>query len=410
MDVLYYHQHFSTPDGAAGTRSYEMARALTARGHRVTVVCGSYGDGSSGLTTDFVMGRRQGVVDGIHVVELRLPYRNRDGFLRRSLVFVRYALRSIGIALTRKYDIVFASSTPLTAGLPGIAARLLRRKPFVFEVRDLWPELPREMGVITNPVVLRLLDWLEWLSYGTADACIGLSPGIINGIRRRSGSGKPLRMIPNGCDLALFGGKARAAESKARHGDTPFTAVFTGAHGIANGLDALLDCAAVLKQRGRDDIRLLMIGDGKLKPELQRRAAREQLDNCEFRDPVPKRQLAAELWRCDAGIMMLADVPAFYYGTSPNKFFDYLAAGLPVVNNYGGWLAQMIHEHNCGIAVPGGRPELLADALQRLVDEPGTRDMMAQNARALGEREFDRRRLAEEFVDFLEQTHGGTVT
>lgn len=168
MKVLYYHQHFSTPQGSTGTRSYAMARHLLQAGHEVTMVCGAYAGGQTGLTGPYRDGRRAGRVDGIQVIELELPYANRDGFLKRALTFLKFAWRSAGIALRQDYDVVFATTTPLTAGIPGICARWLRGKPFVFEVRDLWPELPKAMGVITNPVVLWAMGVLEWLSYRSA--------------------------------------------------------------------------------------------------------------------------------------------------------------------------------------------------------------------------------------------------
>src|SRR5690606_20654079 len=115
----------------------------------------------------------------------RLPYSNNHGFLRRTITFLTFALRSIGLALREQYDVIFATSTPLTAGIPGIVARWLRGKPFVFEVRDLWPELPREMGVIRNPLVLTAMSLLEWLTYHSAHRLIGLAPGIVDGIIRR---------------------------------------------------------------------------------------------------------------------------------------------------------------------------------------------------------------------------------
>ncbi|SVE36541.1 uncharacterized protein METZ01_LOCUS489395, partial [marine metagenome] len=118
---MYFHQHFSTPDGASGTRSYEFARRLVENGHQVVMVCGSFGIGSTGLNKAFDSGKRRGIVDGIDVIEFKLPYGNEQNFLRRGLVFVRYALKSILIALTESYDVIFATSTPLTAGIPGIA-------------------------------------------------------------------------------------------------------------------------------------------------------------------------------------------------------------------------------------------------------------------------------------------------
>jgi len=405
MHILYFHQHFSTPAGSTGTRSYEMAKALIARGHEVTMVCGSSTAGETGLTAEPVNGLRQGIVDGIQVKEICLPYSNHDSLVKRSITFLKFALKSTGIAWRTDYDLLFATSTPLTAGIPGIAMRVLKpSRPFVFEVRDLWPELPREMGVITNPVILWAMSVLEWFSYHAAKGCIGLSPGIKQGIQRRSRPDHPVAMVPNGCDLELF-----RAQDRARAPGTPLTAVFTGAHGMANGLDAVLDAAAVLKQRGRTDIRLLFIGDGKLKPGLVQRAETEGLSNCVFMSSVPKTELTRLMDQTDVGLMILANVPAFYYGTSPNKFFDYIASGLPVLNNYPGWLADLISEHQCGIAVPPTDPEAFADALCRLADDPEARLEMGRNARVLAEAQFGREALAKQFVDFLESCAAGTA-
>ena len=402
MRVLYFHQHFSTPSGSTGTRSYEMARRLISRGHHVTMVCGSGKMASSGLQGEPTKGIRRGTVDDIDVIEFCLPYSNYDSLLKRSLTFLRFAWRSIRLALCLEYDLVFATSTPLTAGIPGIFASLLRHKLFIFEVRDLWPELPREMGVVTNPAVLAAMSVLEWSSYHAAKGCIGLSPGIVRGIVRRRGSAENVTMVPNGCDLDLFLPQDGEVRRPAEVAPEDFVAVFTGAHGMANGLDAVLDAAGELIKKGRSDIKIVFIGDGKLKPNLIQRALREGLDNCLFMDPVPKLKLAEYLRGADAGLMILGNVPAFYYGTSPNKFFDYIAIGLPVINNYPGWLAEMISDNNCGIVVPPENPQSFASALEKLSDERELRKQMAQNARALAVREFNRIDLCDKFVDFLE--------
>ncbi|HEX6588855.1 MAG TPA: glycosyltransferase family 4 protein [Longimicrobiales bacterium] len=403
MKVLYFHQHFSTPRGSGGIRSYEMARRLLARGHRVTMVCGSYAGGQTGLETPFVRGRRRGTVDGIDVVEFDLSYSNSDGFLRRTWTFLRYALRSTALVFTEAYDLVFATSTPLTAGIPGIVARRLRGKPFVFEVRDLWPELPREMGVIRNPLVLGAMSVLEWLSYHSAVRLVGLSPGIVDGIARRGIDRDRIALIPNGCDLSIF---ATAVEPLRPAGvaQSDTLAIFAGTHGIANGLDAVLDAAAELKRRGRGDIRLLLVGQGRLKPALEERARREELDNVLFHAPVEKAQLARLLAGTDVGLQILANVPAFYFGTSPNKFFDYLAAGLPVLINYPGWLADAVRENDCGFAVPPDDPVAFADALERAAADRAATRAMGARARDLARREFDRALLAERWVDWIE--HG----
>jgi len=400
MKVLYFHQHFSTPDGATGIRSYEMARHLIKRGHKVLMICGSYQGAASGLSVPFKNGSRRGIVNNIEVLEFELPYSNSDSFLRRFGLFIRFALKSIKVALTEKYDLLFATTTPLTVGLPGIFARWLRFKPFVFEVRDLWPELPKAMGVITNPLVLKLVGLLEWVSYRSAHHCIGLSPGIVDGIKKCGVADERVTMISNGCDLNLF--------SEAEHkrvegvGEGDLVAIFTGTHGVANGVDAALSAAQVLKKRGRADIKLCFIGSGKLKPDLIKHAHQWKLDNCIFIDPVRKRELAEYLNGADIGMQLLKNIPAFYYGTSPNKFFDYIASGLPVLTNYPGWIEGMIEKNNCGIVVPPDDPVSFADALEFAADDRKELIKMGNNARVLAEQKFDRKQLGDEFVDWIE--------
>lgn len=402
MKVLYFHQHFTTPDGAGGTRSYELARALVARGHRVTMVCGRSDRSALAVPWDARAGWYRGTIDGIDVIALPLDYSNRDGLLRRSLVFLRFALRSVGIAFREPHDVLFATSTPLTAAVPGIVSKLVRpRSRFVFEVRDLWPELPRALGM-KNPILLGGMSVLEWLAYRTADACIGLAPGIVEGIRRRGPQGQPVAMIPNGCDLELFSPAKRGALNLPGVAAGDFVAGFTGAHGVANGLDAVLDAAAELKRRGRSDIKLVLIGDGKCKAALVARAEREGLTNCVFLPLVAKRDLAAVTASFDCGLQILANVPAFYFGTSPNKFFDFLSSGVPVVVNYPGWMSDLVTAHRAGIAVPPEDAGALAGALERLAGEVALRREMGANARWLGTAQFDRLKLAHRFVQMIE--------
>jgi len=404
MKILYFHQHFGTPAAGGGTRSYEFARRLVNKGHEVVMVCGTKGYGT-GLTGPFIKGMRRGFIDGIDVIEFELPYSNNMSFIKRTIQFVKYAIKSTWLALKEDCDLVFATSTPLTAGIPGIFARILRRKPFVFEVRDLWPELPREMGVITNPVILRLMDWLEWISYHAATGCVGLSPGIVKGIARRGIPTDRIRMIPNGCDFDIFDNENIEKKRPEFALDTDLLATFTGAHGLANGLGAVLDAAAVLKKRNRNDIKILFVGDGMLKARLEKRVNDEGLDNCHFMAPMPKTQLASLQKGADVGLMILANVPAFYYGTSPNKFFDYIATGLPVLNNYPGWIADMIKENNCGIAVSPNNPEEFAGALIYMTEHREILRNMAENAKKLALREFGRDKLADDFIDFLESVY-----
>lgn len=403
MHILYFHQHFSTPSGATGTRSYEMAKKLLVLGHSVTMVCGSYNVGATGLSCKFINGRREGNVAGIHVIEFDLSYANTDGFVTRSWQFIKFAYHSVKIALKNDYDLLFATSTPLTASIPGIFAKTFRGKKFVFEVRDLWPELPKAMGVISNPIVLGGMSILEKLSYAKADGCIGLSPGIVDGIRRRSADDLAVAMIPNGCDISLFESKENSFEMPFKVTDDQVIACFTGAHGLANGLHSILDAAQELKKRCDKQVILLFVGEGGVKPSLIKRAQDQELDNCIFLNAMPKHQLVGLLNSADIGLMPLANIPAFYYGTSPNKFFDYISCRLPVLNNYPGWLADMIKEHGCGMAVEPENPIALADALQSMAKNKVRLNEMGNKGKLLAKESFDRDVLSDQFAHFLEE-------
>ncbi len=400
MHILYFHQHFSTPQGSSGTRSYEMAQALIRAGHSVTMVCGKYEQGKTGLTVEFARGQRRGTVEGIDVIEYALDYGNHMGIAQRIGVFLKFALASIAVALREPADVVFATSTPLTAGIPGIFARWLRRKPFVFEVRDLWPELPKAMGVITNPIVLGLMSVLEWVSYHSADRLVGLSPGIVDGIARRGVARERIELVPNGCDLDLFAEHSEAWRPEGVRNEQ-LLAIFTGTHGPANGLDAVLNAAAVVQERGRDDIRIALVGQGRDKASLQARAHDENLENVLFLDSVPKTQLTGLMAGADIGLQVLRNVPAFYYGTSPNKYFDYISAGLPVLNNYPGWLAGLIVDNDCGFAVSPDDPISFADALIAAAEDRQALKKMGANARQLADTQFSRKLLAKRWTDWV---------
>lgn len=379
-----------------------MARSAVSRGHQVTMVCG--GDVRSGLDLPEVKpGLRRGNLEGIEIFQFVLPYSNQLSLTQRAQVFLKYAMRSVGLAMRLDYDVLFATSTPLTAGIPGIVMKLIRRrKKFVFEVRDLWPELPKAMGVVTNPLILWGMSVLEWASYRSADGCIGLAPGIVDGIRRRARKDLPTAMAPNGCDLELFAPGKRENLNLPGINPGDFVAVFSGAHGIANGLDAVLDAAIVLQKRGTRGIKILLIGDGNQKAALRDRAMRESLENVVFHNLLPKRRLAEVIGAVDCGMQILANIPAFYFGTSPNKFFDYIAAGRPVLINYPGWLAKLVTDHECGIATPPDDPNSFADALERMANSPELCMIMGQKSRQLAETEFARSTLAKQWVDFVE--------
>ena len=399
MNLLYFHQHFSTPNGTTGIRSYEMSKRLIEQGHKVTVVCGSYLGGDTGLGSKFIRGKREGTVDGINIIEFDLAYKNSDNFFKRSIVFLIFSFKSLLILFRKEYDTIFSTSTPLTAAIPGIFGRWLLGKKFIFEVRDLWPELPKAMGVIKNPIYLIMLSALEKLAYVSANKCIGLSPGIVSGMIKKGVKSKNIILVPNGCDLSLFQNSNSWRPDSIRESD--FLCVYSGTHGIANGLDSLLDVSLELQNQKINNIKILLVGDGMMKDSLQKKSSKLGLKNIIFHRPLPKKKLSELLAGSDLGLQILKDVPAFYYGTSPNKFFDYLSAGLPIICNYPGWISDIISNNNCGYVVNPDNALEFANILIHASNNVNKLRQMGINSRKLAEDTFDRNLLAEDWINWV---------
>jgi glycosyltransferase involved in cell wall biosynthesis len=334
------------------------------------------------------------------------------GFTARVRAFMRFVTQAARLARrVHGADLVFATSPPLTVSLPGALAARCHNAPLVFEVRDLWPEFARAMGLIRNPLIYYAARVLEAWSYQRASRIIALAPGVKRAIAAQGYDESRIAVIPNAADVDFFeppwaGPAQEAGEAggnyASRDEDAPLTLVFIGAHGRANGLDAVLDAAQELRRRSVGGVRFLLVGDGSEKQRLQQRAASLELDSVEFRGLLPKTELPGLLRECDAGLMILADVPAFYDATSPNKFFDYLAAGLPVLNNYPGWIASIIEDERCGLAVPPGDPGAFAEAVAFMRDNPHERCAMGRRGRAVAEQRFARDVMADEFIAVLE--------
>ena len=398
MHILYLHQHFSTPDGSTATRSFAFARTLAMRGHRVTLATGRYQGAETGLAGAFRKGQREGRVAGFQVVEFDIPCANAMGFAARGVAFLRYAAAAARLAFRVKPDLIIASSTPLTVVLPALLAKGLRGIPFIFEIRDPWPELPRAMGVLPAPLA-PIFDTLANFACRHAAAVVALSDGMAETALARGADPARVQVIGNGCDLDLFGPHV-APWRPPEAAPWEVLALYAGAHGRANGLGVVIEAASILAARGETRLRILLVGEGAEKTALIQQAA--GLPNLTFLPPMPKHDVARLFAGSQIVLHILANCPAFAEWTAPNKLMDGLAAGHPVISTAPGQAARLLADGGCGIAVPPGDAAGLAAALMNLVENPARRAAMGAAARSLAMRQHDRRLLAARFATLVE--------
>jgi glycosyltransferase involved in cell wall biosynthesis len=277
----------------------------------------------------------------------------------------------------------------------------LKRVPYLFEVRDLWPAFAIQVGVLRNHLLIRMSEWLERFLYRQADCVMVNSPGFIQPVSHRGA--RRVELLPNGADASMFDPHASGEAFRQAHGlGNLFIALYAGAHGLSNDLGVVLSAAQRLKDR--PDIGLVLLGDGKDKPALQAQAAEMGLDNVHFIPPVPKSEMSQALAAADACIAILKPVP-MYATVYPNKVFDYMAAGRPVVMAIDGVARQVVEQAQAGVYSPPGDPAALAQTILSLADDPQRSRIMGMNGRRCIEEQFDRKALAERFVELLNTVH-----
>jgi glycosyltransferase involved in cell wall biosynthesis len=400
LRILYIHQYFRTRAGAGSTRSYEFARRWVEAGHAVTMITSA--SENSALSTQGQRIARQ-TIDGIDVLVIDTSYSNYMSFRRRIVAFFAFMVWAtwVGLRYVGRVDVVFATSTPLTVGIPGYLLSRWKRAPFVFEIRDLWPEVPIQIGALRNPLSIALARGLERFLYRAAVCVVTLSPGMYDALVQMGVPKSKLAMIPNCSDLDIFQVSAPNAELLTKyHLQGKFVLTYAGTMGMANGLDVLVEVARILQERSQTDIHLLLVGDGKERPCLEALAARYQLHNTTLLPAMSKLELAGLMPLSDICLTIFAPLPVLQTN-SPNKLFDALALGRPVLINFGGWMQKVLEAHNAGIAVPSNDPQELADKIIELHAHPELLAEMGRNARALAEVEYDREKLCRQLESVL---------
>ena len=398
MRILYIHQHFCTPAGSGGTRSYEFSRRWVRRGHYVRMLTGTGYD-----PTLPASGRVN--VEGIDVRTLGVRYDTRLGFLGRIRSFLAFALKSLWhAAQSRDADVVLATSTPLTVALPAMAGRWVAGRPLIFEVRDVWPDAAVDAGVLRNPVLIALARLLEAVVYRSATHIVPLSTGMEDRIRRKGVPRSKTTVVPNCSDLDLFRPDEDGSALRAEHGAADkFIVLYVGAVNLANDIPCLVGLAEAL--RDEPDIELWFVGGGNRLDYLRSAARERDLANVRCFGPRPKREVPRFAAAADVGVVTFIPEPV-YYENSPNKFFDYIAAGLPVLFNRTTWLSPYLKRYEAGWVCHERPAEQMAAAVRSLRDDPELARRMGRNARRLAEAEFSRDAMAERYLKHLEACVG----
>jgi glycosyltransferase involved in cell wall biosynthesis len=405
MHILLIHQAFAALDEPGGTRHHEMARYLAGRGHRLTVIASpvSYLTGlPRGQRIPWV--ERQESEPGITVLRAYTYPALHRSFVHRVFSFFSFMASSFVIGLgVKDVDLVWGTSPPIFQGATAWALARLKRAPFLFEVRDLWPAFAVAVGVLRNRLLIRASEWLERFLYRHADQVVVNSPGFIDHVQARQAQARVAKrvvLVPNGSDAAMFDPQIDGSDFRRAHGlEGKFVALYAGAHGMSNDLGVVLEAAALLADR--PEIALVLLGDGKEKPALLAQARAMRLDNVHFLPPVPKTGMPQALAAADACIAILKPVE-MYRTVYPNKVFDYMAAGRPVILAIDGVIRDVVSQAEAGIPVPPGDAPALAEAVRSLAADPQKGRRMGLAGRRCVERSFDRALLAAKLAGLME--------
>lgn len=407
MQTLLIHQAFAGPDEPGGTRHFELAQHLADAGVGFTVITSrrSYLTGESRR-----MGESAGeaaVGSSLRVITAPSLGGVHRSFVRRVLGFFSFAASSVVLGVRQRgVDVVLGTSPPIFQAASAWLVAFLKRVPFVLEVRDLWPEFAIDMGVLTNPVLIRLSRWLEKFLYRRADHIVVNSPAYREYLLEHAVPDDKITVVPNGVDTAVFEPASRGEDMRQEWGVAAdeFVVTYAGALGMANDIPTLLHAADKLKDR---PVRIVLVGDGKERRRLEEQAAQMGLDNVLFAGTVPKAELPDVLAASDACVATLMAIPMFRT-TYPNKVFDYMAAGRPTILGIDGVIREVVESADGGICVPPGDSETLAQAILRLSEDSTLTRRFGDNARRYVCQHFERADQARLFGETLRAVAKGS--
>ncbi len=391
MHILYIHQYFKTPNEPGGTRSYWIAQKLIEHGHEVTMLTTS---------SSIKKSKEERLIDGIKVIYVKVPYDQKMSIVARVKSFVSFMLKSTRLAIKVKaVDLVIATSTPLTVGFPALVLKKLYKTPYVFEVRDLWPEVPIQMGGLNNPLLKNIAIAFEKSIYKNATHIVALSPGMAEGVLKYEHKSK-VSMIPNMAKIEEFWPRGNNEQLREDLGlkQNSFKIIHFGALGVANDAMRIIEGAEFFKDDS--SVEFIFIGGGSTEQDLKEYCNQNNLNNVHFLGGFSMYETSEIVNFCDVSIVSFKDLPILYTN-SPNKLFDSLSAGKPIIVNSAGWTKKMVEEYDCGYYVNPNQPEELAKLIKYLQSNPLVVSKMGGNSRKLAEAKYDKSILCNEFAELI---------
>lgn len=395
MKILYFYQYYSTPKGSWGTRVHEFAQEWVKQGHEVQVITSIYS--KSDLKAEKFIEHQK--FEGVDVTVINVRIDNKQPIAKRIGTFITYALCSIWYALTARADVVISSSGPITVGIPGLIARYVRGKKFVFEARDLWPEGAIELGLIKNKTMQKMAYALESRCYKASSLIVALSIGMRENIEKRFPFAKVID-VTNAANIPLFSSE-KPFESKGIL-EVKKYAIYTGNIGAVNNSYWLLDAARKLQEKGRTDLKILLVGEGQQREEIQAAIERENLQTLLIWGLMPKENLVGLIQNAMVSLVPLKGTPVLDT-SSPNKFFESLAAGVPIVQNTQGWMKDFLREQELGVTLDPNDPEQLAEQLIYLDANRSLLEGMGKKASQVAKEQFDKDFLANKMLTAIEE-------
>ncbi len=398
MHILLIHQAFAALDEPGGTRHHEMARFLADQHHQVSIIASpvSYLTGEDQSKTSYAEDKN----GSIRIYRtFTYPALHRS-FFHRLVSFFSFMFSSFFKALSiKKVDLVWGTTPPIFQSFTAWMVSRLKGVPFLLEVRDLWPEFAIAVGVLKNPIIIKMSFWLERFLYRHADRIVVNSPGFVKYVYEKGG--RNIEVIPNGADTGQFKILDRL-EMRRTLGwpGEKYIVLYAGAHGMSNDLEVVLRAAEELSNNLA--ILFYFVGDGKEKTHLIKQAESMKLRNVQFLPPVSKKEINRILSAADACVAILKPVE-MYKTTYPNKVFDYMAVGKPIVLAIDGVIRGVVESANCGIFCEPGNPDAIADAVKFLYNNQNKAQQMGLNGRKYLETHFDRRKTAENLAHLMEE-------